>query len=64
MKRGDWGVMGRESSEEECEMFTKAGLHKETRDGGGKTTECKKSKHADLLLFCRNITPFPAKPHF
>lgn len=28
-----------------------------------KTTECKKSKHADLLLFCRNITPFPVKPH-
>lgn len=44
MKRGDWGVMGRR-------MFTKAGLHKETRNGGGKTTECKKSKHADLLLF-------------
>lgn len=56
MKRGDWGVMGRR-------MFTKAGLHKETRNGGGKTTECKKSKHADLLLFCRNITPFPVKPH-
>lgn len=43
MKKVDWGCMDERKREEECKIFTIAGLHKETINTGGEPHERRKS---------------------